>query len=79
MKQYTLQGPVGLLSDRKPGRALEKDPINDGTGPAASIPTDKAEKGDDASTDLSEPPENRSVMNQQRTRAVAGRSLLRRA
>ena len=79
MKQ-NLQDPAGPPGSRRPGRGLEREPVNDGVVHTASVPTGKAEQSGDASTDLSEPPEEaRSVMNQQQTRAVAGRSLLRRA
>ena len=77
---YILQDPAGLLDDRRPGRVLEKEPENDGVGSTASVPTGKAESDGEASTGLSEPSEEtRSVMNQQQTRAVAGRSFPRRA
>jgi len=36
-----LQGPAGPLDSKRPGKALEKEPVNDGVELTASIPTGK--------------------------------------
>ena len=71
-----LQSLAELLKARQSGRVLEREPANDDVVSMSSVSTGKTGIDGIASTDQSvSSNEARSVKSQQKTRAVAGRSV----